>query len=227
MTAFRFATLTACVAVLGCTLTAPGLPAAEEKTEETDEGFVSLFNGRDLTGWIGATKGYAVEEGAIVCLKKGGGNLYAKKEYSDFHLKFEFRLTPGANNGLGIRTPTGVNAAYQGMELQILDNSAPKYANLKPYQFHGSVYGVVPAKRGHQKKVGEWNRQEVIAKGGHITVILNGATIVDADVWKIDPAKTMDGRPHPGLHNKKGHIGFLGHGSRVEFRHIRIKELAE
>ena len=227
MTALRLAALTACVAVLGCALIAPDLPAAEEKGEEKEEGFVSLFNGRDLTGWIGATKGYAVEEGAIVCLKKGGGNLYAKKEYGDFHLKFEFRLTLGANNGLGIRTPTGVNPAYHGMELQILDDSAPKWANLKAYQYHGSVYGVVPAKRGHLKKVGEWNRQEVIARQGHITVILNGATIVDADVWKIDPQKTMDGRPHPGLHNKKGYIGFLGHGSRLEFRHIRIKELGD
>ena len=117
------------------------------------------------------------------------------------------------------------HAAYQAMELQILDDSAEQYAKLKPYQYHGSVYGVVPAKRGHQKKVGEWNRQEVIARQGRIQVILNGTTIVDADVWKIDPEKTMDGRPHPGLHNKKGRIGFLGHGARLAFRSIRIKEL--
>ena len=211
------------VVLAAVALAAAGLPAAGEK----DEGFVSLFNGKDLTGWEGSTKGYVVEDGVIVCKKDGGGNLWTTKEFSDFHLKFEFRLTPGANNGLGIRMGPNAHAAYQAMELQILDNTAEKYAKLKPYQYHGSVYGVVPAKRGHLKPVGEWNRQEVIARKGRIQVILNGATIVDADVWKIDPEKTMDHRPHPGLHNKKGHIGFLGHGTHVEFRNLRIKELTE
>ncbi len=231
MAAPRLAGLTACIAVLGCTLPAPGLPAAEEttqeKAEEKGDGFVSLFNGRDLTGWIGDTKGYAVQDGTIVCLPKGG-KLFTEKAYNDFHLTFEFRLTPGANNGLGIRTTTlKGQPAFTAIELQILDNTAPKWANLKPYQYHGSVYGVVPAKRGHLKKVGQWNRQEVIARKGRIQVILNGEEIVDADVWTIDPEKTMDGRPHPGLHNKKGRIGFIGHGDKVAFRRIRIKELAK
>jgi len=189
------------------------------------EGFHPLFNGKDLAGWIGATKGYVAENGVIVCLKEGGGNLYVGREFSDFHLKFEFKLTSGANNGLGIRTPTGVDAAYAGMELQILDDSADVYKNLQPYQYHGSIYGVAACERGHQKPVGEWNAQEVIADGPKIKVILNGATIVDADLSKIE--KTADGRPHPGLHNATGHIGFLGHGSRVEFRSIRIKELTK
>jgi len=221
MTAARVLRLTAVTGAFTVALAVAVAFAAEEK----EEGFVSLFNGRDLTGWEGSTKGYVVENGVILCKKEGGGNLWTAKEFSDFHFKFEFRLTPGANNGLGIRMAPNAHAAYQAMELQILDDSASKYAKLKPYQYHGSVYGVVPAKRGHQKKVGEWNRQEVIARQGRIQVILNGTTIVDADVWKIDPQKTMDGRPHPGLHNKKGRIGFLGHGARLEFRSIRIKEL--
>ncbi len=183
--------------------------------------FVNLFNGHDLTGWVGDTKGYIVEDGKIVC--KPGGNLYTEKEYSDFTLRFEFKLTPGANNGLGIRTSRDGDAAYQGMELQILDNSADKYKDLKPYQYHGSIYGVVPAKRGFQKPVGQWNSQKVIAKGNHITVILNGETIVDADLDEASKDGTMDGRQHPGLKRPTGHIGFLGHGSVVEFRNIRIK----
>jgi len=223
MTVLRLAAVTALVAAMGCAAFVPGLLAADAK----EEGFVPLFNGRDLAGWEGATKGYVAQDGRIVCKKAGGGNLWTVKEFADFHLTFEFLLTPGANNGLGIRMAPKAHAAYQAMELQILDNTAEKYAKLKPYQYHGSVYGVVPAKRGHLKKVGEWNRQEVIARQGRIQVILNGTTIVDADVWKIDPAKTMDGRPHPGLHNKKGRIGFLGHGAHVEFRNIRIKELTE
>lgn len=198
--------------------------------DRSDE-FNSLFNGRDLSGWIGDTKGYIVEDGTITC--KPGGNLYTEGQYSDFVLRFKFQLTDGANNGLGIRTRPGVNAAYDGMEIQILDNTAGKYSNLKKYQYHGSIYGVVPAnygeipatQGGYLKPVGQWNTEEVIARGNHIKVILNGKPIVDADIKKASKKGTMDNRPHPGLFNKTGHIGFLGHGSVVKFKDIEIKEL--
>ena len=119
------------------------------------------------------------------------------------------------------------DAAYVGMELQILDNEAPIYSKLEPYQYHGSVYGVIPAKRGALKPVGEWNYQEVVADGNHIKVTLNGEVIVDGDIAKASQngKATMDHKEHPGLLNKSGHIGFLGHGSEVSFRNIRIKEL--
>jgi hypothetical protein len=191
--------------------------------EEKEAGFASLFNGKDLKGWVGDTNGYVVEGGKIICRK--GGNVYVKDEYSDFIFRFEFKLTPGANNGLGIRTPLNVNAAYEGMEIQILDDTADQYKNLQPYQYHGSIYGVVPAIRGCQKPVGQWNYQEVMARGGRIRVTLNGGIIVDADISKI--TETMDHRAHPGLHREKGYIGFLGHGSQLEFRNIRIKDLSK
>ena len=190
------------------------------------EGFVSLFNGKDLTGWIGNTAGYEADEGKLVVFpNREGGNLYTAKEFSDFILRFEFRLTPGANNGLGIRAPLKGDAAYLGMELQILDNSADKYKDLKPYQYHGSIYGVVPAKRGYLKPVGEWNEEEVLARGKRITVKLNGVVIVDADISDAIQNGTMDRRDHPGLKRDTGHLGFLGHGSHVEFSRIWIKEL--
>lgn len=195
-----------------------------------DRGFTPLFNGTDLTGWIGDTQGYLVKEGSLFCCKAGtdqkpGGNLYTEKEYGNFILRFEFRLTPGANNGLGIRTPFPSHAAYDAMELQILDDTAEKYKDLKPYQYHGSVYGVVPAKPGHLRPVGEWNIQEVIADGRQITVKLNGATIVDADIHEASTPQPMDQQEHPGLKREKGHIAFLGHGDEVEFRNMRIMEL--
>jgi HEAT repeat protein len=195
--------------------------------EEKTEGFVSLFNGRNLDGWVGNKVAYMVDDGMIV-IKPGddsGGNLYTAKEYSDFVFRFEFRLTPGANNGLGIRAPLEGDAAYVGMEIQILDNTAPIYANLQPYQYHGSVYGVIPAKRGYLKPVGEWNYEEVTASGTKIKVVLNGTVIVDGDIAGAILHGTMDGKEHSGLMNKAGHIGFLGHGSVVNFRNIRIREL--
>ncbi|MBE0675857.1 MAG: DUF1080 domain-containing protein, partial [Bacteroidales bacterium] len=194
---------------------------------EKEEGYVSLFNGRNLDGWVGNKISYTVEDGMIV-IKPGddsGGNLYTAKEYSDFIFRFEFQLTPGANNGLGIRTPMEGDAAYAGMELQILDNTAAIYADLEPYQYHGSVYGVIPARRGFLRPVGKWNYQEVTARGTKIKIVLNGTVIVDGDIAEASANGAIDGKDHPGLRNSKGYIGFLGHGSLVRFRNIRIKEL--
>jgi hypothetical protein len=204
-------------------------PLSSEKPRPTDSpqeekrlGFVQLFDGRTLDGWQGSVDGYTVKDGTMIC--EPGGNIYTKKQYADFVLRFEFKLPPGGNNGVGIRTPMGVDAAYHGMEIQILDDAHEKYQSwLKPYQVHGSIYGVVPAKRGHLKPAGRWNSEEIMCKGSRVKVTLNGAVIVNEDIGKID--KTIDGRPHPGLHNKKGYIGFLGHNDPVEFRNIRIKEL--
>ncbi len=195
--------------------------------EEKAQDFVSLFNGVDLTGWVGNKTDYRAVNGEIIVKPESGGhgNLYTEKEYKDFNFRFEFKLTPGANNGLGIRTPQGVDAAYMGMELQILDNNADVYANLQPYQYHGSVYGVITAKRGFLKPVGEWNSEEVIVKGTHVKVILNGEVILDGDIAEASKNGTLDHKNHPGLKNEKGYIGFLGHGSVVYFRNIRIKEL--
>ncbi|MEN8229912.1 MAG: family 16 glycoside hydrolase [Bacteroidota bacterium] len=193
---------------------------------EKADGYVTLFNGKDLSGWTGENHSYAAENGTIVIRpRKGGGNLYTEKEYSDFIYRFEFKLTPGANNGLGIRTPLNVNAAYEGYELQILDNTAPVYNNLEPYQYHGSVYGIIPAKRGYLKPVGEWNSQEVIIKGDDIKITLNGNIIVEANIKEATKNGPADGKEHPGLKRTNGHIGFLGHGSLLWFRNIRIKEL--
>jgi hypothetical protein len=198
---------------------------------EKAEGFVPMFNGIDMSGWIGNLRDYVPRDGAIVCDPSHGGrgNLYTDREYADFIMRFEFQLTPAANNGLGIRTPLEGDAAYAGMELQILDNEADVYRNLQIYQYHGSVYGVIPAKRGYLKPVGEWNSQEVIAEGSHIKITLNGTVILDGDIAQASKnfTETADHLSHPGLSNKSGHIGFLGHGSELAFRNMRIKDLSK
>ena len=215
--------------VLGLVVVWSGAVLAQDKAVAAEEGFVSLFDGKSLAGWTGSLAGYAVEDGHLVCVAGGKGNLLTEAEYSDFVFKFEFKLTDGANNGLGIRCPKVAegNLHLDGIELQILDDTAEKYKTLKPYQYHGSVYGIVPAKVGSLKPLGEWNQQEVTAKGRRVTIVVNGKTIVDADLDEATKAGTLDGTVHPGLSRTKGHVGFLGHGDRVDFRRIRIKSLAE
>ncbi len=196
--------------------------------QERQDGFKRMFNGKSLDGWEGNKQSFVVKDGTIVCDPSlgGKGDLFTEKDYGDFVMRFEFRLTPGANNGLAIRTPFNGHAAYDGMELQILDHDSPRYRGwLKDYQHHGSIYGVVPAKTGYLKPVGEWNYEEVTAKGKQITIKLNGTTIVDADIEKASTPKTIDEKEHPGLLRTTGRIGFAGHGDRVEFRNLRIKSL--
>lgn len=193
----------------------------------TDPGFKPLFNGKDLSGWTLVAKsgsGYRVENGSIVCPEDGGGNLFTEEEFDDFVLRFEFKLSPGGNNGIGIRAPVAGDIAYSGMEIQILDHDHEKYKGwLKPFQRHGSVYDVIPAQGENLKPAGEWNVQEISAKGPKIQVTLNGKLITDADLSTVtDPAVL---KKHPGLQRKSGRIGFLGHGSRVEFRNIQVKRL--
>lgn len=232
--------------------------------DSIDEGFVSLFNGKDLTGWYGSTGMYGVskeEPGVLQCFpeRKSGngdrGNLLTEKEFRNFVLRFEFMMPTNGNNGLGIRTPCpNVDAAYDGMcELQLLDDGGSSYYDsavgkdkLKPYQYTGSIYGVIPCRRdnigkqiwgkdknfagggSYLRKPGMWNFEEVKVIGSEIEVYLNGYLITKGDVsgFKGD-GDTPDGRMHPGLHNPKGHIGWLGHGSNVKWKNIRIKELPD
>jgi hypothetical protein len=196
--------------------------------EESKDGFQLLFDGTNMYQWMGNTTEYNIEDGNIVVRPVGGnhGNLYTKNEYSDFVYRFQFQLTPGANNGIGIRAPLEGDAAYVGMEIQVLDNEADIYRNLHEYQYHGSVYGVIPARRGYLKPLGEWNEEEITAIGNHIKVVLNGTTILDGDISDAIKNGTLDKKDHPGLKNTKGHLGFLGHGDVVLFRNMRVKDLS-
>lgn len=193
-----------------------------------EKGFTPLFNGKDLSGWqlvSGHGPGYVVRDGVLVCPADGGGNLYTQKEYANFSLRFEFKTAPGGNNGVGIRTPLEGDAAYVGMEIQILDDQHERYkGKIKSEQHHGSVYDVIPARTGFLKPAGEWNEEEITAHGSRIRVKLNGVIILDADLDMVQEEAVL--KKHPGLKRKSGHIGLLGHGSLVEFRNIRIRTLS-
>ncbi len=195
--------------------------------EEKQEGFKVLFDGSNLDLFTGDKAGYKVRDGNIYVdtLDAHPGNMFTKQEYGNFILRFEFQLTPGANNGIGIRAPLEGDAAYVGMEIQVLDNEADMYKDLHPYQYHGSVYGVIPAKRGYLKPVGEWNYEEIVAYGPNIKVTLNNTVILDGNIDEASKNGTIDRNQHPGLKRQTGHIGFLGHGSIVQFRNVRVKEL--
>lgn len=191
---------------------------------DADKKFTSLFNGRDLSGWQGAAENYEIRDGAIVCKEGKGGVLYASESYGDFQARLEFKLPPGGNNGLAIRYPGEGDAAYGGMcELQVIDNTAEKYAELDTRQYHASAYGMVPAQRGYLRPVGQWNYQEVTVRGPTIKVELNGTVILDADLSTV--SDYMADSPHPGKDRAEGYFGFAGHNDPVMFRAIAIRKL--
>ena len=186
------------------------------------DGFYSLFNGKDLSGWFGSTDKYRVTNGVMHCMKGAKGMLWYRQRFDNFHLKFDFKLTPAANNGLAIRAPKEGDPASTAMEIQILDNSAPYWANRKPFHYHGSVYGLVAAKKGALKKVGQWNHQEVIADGTKLKVILNGTTILDVDLAQAVKGHT-DNLGKNAAKRVSGFIGWANHNDELFFRNIKIK----
>jgi sugar phosphate isomerase/epimerase len=234
---------------------------------EIEEGFVSIFNGENLDGWEGAVSIYGVdpkEPGVLQCFSERyktvpesekHGNLVTKKSYRNFVLRFEFCMPTNANNGIGIRmAEPSTHAAYNAMcELQLLDDGGSWYYDaekkadkLKPWQYTGSIYGIVPSRRdnigkqiwgkerffaaggSYVRRPGMWNFEEIKVVGSEIEVYLNGYLVTKADVsaFKGD-GDTPDGKKHPGLHSKEGRIGWLGHGCDVKWRNIRIKELPD
>ncbi len=192
-----------------------------------EPGFVPLFDGKSLKGWqlVGVHgRGYLVEEGSIVCPADGGGNLLTEREYGDFVLRLEYKLSPGGNNGIGIRAPLTGDAAYVGMEIQVLDDQHALYkGKLKPEQHTASIYDVFPSRTGFQKPAGEWNEEEIHVEGRRVKITLNGVVTLDANLDNVREDAVL--KKHPGLLRKSGYVGFLGHNTRVEFRHIRIREL--
>jgi hypothetical protein len=210
--------------------------------EEKKQGFEVLFDGRSLEKWHGNTTSYVPVDGNIYVTANygGNGNLYTNKKYSDFIYRFEFCFdVVGVNNGIGLRTSDGVDAAYEGMEIQVLDNMADIYKNLAPYQYHGSVYGIhVPVKLDFGP-IRTWHTEEIYAKGDYIKVTVDGTVVTECDIRKACQGHnvapdggqrnpyTIDHKNHPGLFNKDGYISFCGHGPGVMFRNIRILDLSK
>jgi hypothetical protein len=200
--------------------------AAQAADNDAPEGFQRLFNGKDLTGWQvlgGKITSWGAADGILFTSGSNGGWLMTEKEFGDFELRLEFKVPEKGNSGVALRAPMKGDPAYQGMEIQILDDAWHKtnYPGLKKTQLTGSIYDVVGPTKEVLKPIGEWNTYRIIAKGRNISVNLNGTEIVNAnlDDYK-DKVKT-----HPGLQRDKGHLGLQCHGGRVEFRKLYVKPL--
>jgi hypothetical protein len=180
--------------------------------EEEREGFMPLFNGKNLDDWeiIGDKEAWQVKDGLIVCTGQGGGWLKTKWEFDDFIFRVEWRIKKGGNSGVFFRAKPVNDPWVQGFEVQILDDGG----QIGPTNC-GAIYGVLPPKVNPVKS-GEWNTYEIRAIGDRVQVYFNGVLVHDVDLSKV-PA--LANRP------KRGYIGLQNHGDYVEFRNPRIKEI--
>ncbi len=202
---------------------------ADDAADKSEPKFVTLYNGKDLKGWEvqeGDISAWKADGEMLSCLKKGGGWLRSAKKYSDFVLKLEYRLPPGGNSGVGLRFPDKGNPAFDGIEIQILDDDDPQYKDIIEAQHTGSLYYEAAAKQGAAKPDGEWNSYEITCLGRQVKVVLNGKVINDVD---LDKYTTSHGKDHSALADRPeyGRVGMQSHDTRVDFRNIQIKDLTK
>lgn len=205
-----------------CLVCLASLSVAAAATAE--EKWQDLLADNDLSQWKaidGDINSWSLEDGVLACTGDGAGWLSTNKEYGDFELKMEFRVPAGGNSGVFLRAPHEGNPAFAGMEIQVLDDTAPEYANLQPYQYTASLYDVLAAKPRASKAPGEWQTMDIQCHDRHLKITLNGQVVIDTQL--DDHYDRLD--THPGLKRAAGHLGFQNHGSRIEYRNVKLREL--
>jgi hypothetical protein len=188
------------------------------------EEWVTLFNGKNLDGWQavdGPLESWKVEDGLLYCSGGGGGWLSTTKEYGDFEIELEFRVPAGGNSGVFLRAPHEGNPAFAGMEVQLLDDRAAEYATLQAFQYCGSLYGITAPKSRVSKPAGEWQTMKIVCQGREVQVTLNGTPISSTNLDQ----QQAHAKEHPGINRASGHVGLQNHGTRLDFRNIRLREL--
>lgn len=215
--------------------------AAISVNAQTNKGFTSLFDGKTTTGWHTygkdfAGKAWTVEDGTIHFNPKlknnDGGDLVTDKEYSNFHLKLEWKISPKGNSGIIFYVHEDPNKYKQtyltGPEMQVLDNDGHKDGQITKHR-SGDLYDMIKSKSESVKPVGEWNLAEIISKNGKLTLKLNGVTTVKTTMWDDNWKSLIAGSKFAKWEGfgtyKTGKIALQDHGNEVWYRNIMIKEL--
>lgn len=209
--------------------------------KEKKEGWVLLFNGKNLDGWTSVGKdvppafGWVVEDGILNVRKQGdkrGGDIITREQYSDFDLKVDFRITKGANSGIKYFFTKYEKGGWLGLEYQILDDDNHPDAKMgrDGNRLEGGLYDMLPTSPKKVNPIGEWNQARIVAKGTKVTHYLNGKKILSFDrssesykkAWQL--SKYKNSKPMFG-DVEEGHILLQDHGDAVSFRNVKIKVL--
>ncbi len=215
-------------------------------SEEMEEGFVLIFDGKTFDGWRGYNRsnfpeqGWAIEEGMLRVEGSGGGesggaggDIIYDRKYKDFHLKLDWKVSAGGNSGILYLAQEieGEPIWKSAPEMQVLDNEKflEDYPDFSPLQMAGSLYDLVPADPQNTRPAGEWNNVEIIVQEGIVIHKQNGALVMECHIDSPDWEEKVAGSkfaPYPWFGKyEPGYIGLQDHGDDVWFKHIRIKEL--
>lgn len=197
--------------------------------EVVEIGYTSLFNGKDLNGWVSSAGPiddyWAAADGILRCLGKKGPWLRSTSEYGDYNFRLDYLAGPKCNSGVYIRIPEDGKHHRDddtqppaGIEVQILDDTAPEHAELKDFQYSASIYDFAGAKPHICRPLGEWNSLEINCKGQQITTWHNGLLVANINAEE---------NPLLALRLTKGYLGLQNHGTEVQLRNIRVGPAVE
>lgn len=201
-----------------------------EDSPAMETGFHSLFDGHSFAGWYSGNAAplescWTIDQGLLICTGEKGPWLRTREEYDDFNLRLDYQVSSGGNSGVYVRVPLDGKHHREddqqppaGFEVQILDDAAAMYRNLKPYQYSASVYDFAGADPRNSKPAGEWNSLEINCCGGHVTTLHNGVMVTNM---------SESTAPSFSLRLKKGYLGLQNHSTRVAFRNVRIGPAVE
>jgi len=215
---------------------------------ELDSGWEMLWDGETTKGWRGAKleafpeQGWEIKNRELIVLASGGGeseaggDIVTLKNYSDFELMVDFKLTPGANSGIKYYVDTNINkgaGSSIGLEYQILDDELhpdAKLGNHAGSRTLASLYDLIQADvEKPTKPIGEWNRAHIVSKNNQVTHYLNGAKVLDYERMTPEFRTLVSESKYVVWPNfgelKEGQILLQDHGDLVHFKNIKIKEL--
>lgn len=226
-----------CILLACATSASAARPAASDSPSaaERREGFVPLFDGRSLQGWHGYGKagqpvqGWKAVGGALV-RAEAGGDLISDKQYGDFELRIDWKISPGGNSGIFYRGTESEPQIYRSaIEYQVLDNDRHPDGKNGRDRWASALYGLYPPAKITTRPVGEWNQARIVVRGDHVEHWLNGEKVLECTLgspdWKarVAASKFKDW-PSFGV-ARSGVIGLQDHGDSVSYRNIRIREL--
>jgi len=201
-----------------------------------EDGFVPLWNGKDLSGWqTGPDNAWVVEDGVLALRNRSDGKehnadyLWTMESYGDFILELEFKIPEQANSGLFFRTSDLKDPVYTGIEMQVANSYGRD--QLSKTGTAGAIYDCQAPSKNAVRKPGEWNQVRLTCRGSRIEVVLNGEPVIDLDLGRWTEAqKNPDGSKNKFPRAMKdfarsGHIGLQDHGRPVWYRNLRIKRL--
>ncbi|WP_348812513.1 3-keto-disaccharide hydrolase [Flavobacterium maritimum] len=205
------------------------------------KGFKSIFDGKTTTGWHNYGKtavgsGWKVEDGVLhfdpTAAKDGqGGDLVTDLEYTNFHLKLEWKVAAKSNSGILFYVKEDAkkyqNTYNTGLEMQVLDNEGHPDGKITKHRA-GDLYDLIKSTSEPVKPVGEWNSVDIVCKYGKLTMLLNGVKVVETTLWDDNFKALVAGSKFATWEGfasfKTGRIALQDHGDNVWYRNIMIKE---